>query len=177
MADTTKTIKGQAWISGNSLVQDQILLTTGGKSSENTIVIIQNIWEDLTEMSDSHIYKTNNKGYFFWEVEMTSMEDDNTNVTVNIECPKPNISVAPFNNPEPDSQWTADEISGNYAKYWVSKLAEIIKNAENEYAIQRKEVIFEGLTYEDQTGADVEVENYTFNNSDIGDITNLLSLF
>lgn len=177
MADTT-TILGQAWIYGNSLVQDQILITSDGKSSENTVPIIENIWEDLTSLSDSHEYKTNKKGYFFWEVNMTSLEDDHETVKVNIECPKPDIdTINLFKNPEPNENWTPEEISENYAKYWITKLAKIIKDAENEYTIQRKEVVFKGTEYLDQEGNTVEIPDYTFKNSDIGDITNLLSLF
>lgn len=174
MAD--KIIKGQAWISGVSLVQDQILITTKG-TSENTVVLVPNIWTDLTTFSDSHEYKTNKNGYFFWEVEMTSMEDDDTIVKINIECPKPDVNIDPFRNPEPDNGWSSSEIAENYAKYWVAKLSKIMENAENEYAIQRKEVVFEGMTYQDQEGQDVELSDYTFINTDIGDITNLLSLF
>ena len=72
---------------------------------------------------------------------------------------------------------TASEISENYAKYWITKLDKIMKDAENEYAIQRKEVIFDGVTYQDQEGNDVVLPDYTFTNSDLGDITNLLSMF
>ena len=176
MADESKTIKGQAWISGNSLVQDQILIMSG-KSGESTVVLIPDIWADLTELTDSHQYKTNSKGYFYWEVNMTSMEDDNTEVKINVECPKPNINIDPFKNPEPDENWTESEVAGNYAKYWVTKLDKIMKDAENEYAIQRKEVVFSGTSYLDQEGNTVNKPDYTFINSDLGDITNLLSLF
>jgi hypothetical protein len=164
-----KIIKGQAWISGDSLVQDQILLTDTGKSSENTVELIANIWDDLTKASGNE-YKTNNKGYFFWEVEMTSMEDDNVTVKVNIECPKPKPGL--FQEP-----YDPDSVDSSYAKYWVAKMKTAQENYENEYAIQRKEVVFNGCTYQDQEGHDVELPDYTFNNSDIGDITNLLSLF
>lgn len=174
--EENKTIFGQAWIFGNSLVQDQIFVTTNGMS-EGTAVLISNIWEDLTSEEGSHQYKTNKKGYFYWEVEMTSMDDDSITVKVNIECPKPDITLEEFRDPEPDSEWTASEIAENYKKYWIVKLAKIKKDAENEYAIQRKEVIFKGNTYQDQTGQDIEKPDYTFNNSDIGDITNLLNLF
>jgi hypothetical protein len=173
----TKIIKCQAWVSGNSLVQDQILITSDGKSSENTVVLIQNIWNDLTTLDNSHEYKTNKKGYFYWEVDMTSMEDDDITVKVNIECPKPDVNIDPFRNPEPSDQWTPSEISENYAKYWITKLDKIMKDAENEYAIQRKEVVFGGVTYQDQQGNDVVLPDYTFTNSDLGDITNLLSMF
>lgn len=164
-----KIIKGQAWISGDSLVQDQILLTDTGKSSENTVELIANIWDDLTKASGNE-YKTNNKGYFFWEVEMTSMEDDDVTVKVNIECPKPKPGL--FQEP-----YDPDSVDSSYAKYWVAKMKTAQENYENEYAIQRKEVVFNGCTYQDQEGRDVELPDYTFNNSDIGDITNLLSLF
>ena len=167
MAD--KIIKGQAWVSGYSLVQDQILLTENGKSSENTVVLIANIWDDLTKASGNE-YKTNNKGYFFWEVEMTSMENDDIIVKVNIECPKPKQGL--FQEP-----YDPDSVDSSYAKYWVGKMKTAQENYENEYAIQRKEVVFDGCTYLDQEGQEVELPDYTFNNSDIGDITNLLSLF
>ena len=167
MAD--KIIKGQAWVSGDSLVQDQILLTENGKSSENTVVLIANIWDDLTKASGNE-YKTNNKGYFFWEVEMTSMENDDIIVKVNIECPKPKQGL--FQEP-----YDPESVDSSYAKYWVGKMKTAQENYENEYAIQRKEVVFDGCTYLDQEGQEVELPDYTFNNSDIGDITNLLSLF
>lgn len=167
MAD--KIIKGQAWISGDSLVQDQILLTSDGKSSENTVTLIANIWDDLTKASGNE-YKTNGKGYFFWEVEMTSMEDDDTIVTINIECPKPKPGL--FQEP-----YDPESVDSSYAKYWVAKMKTAQENYENEYAIQRKEVVFKGTTYQDQEGQDVTLPDYTFNNTDIGDITNLLSLF
>lgn len=177
----THTIYGQAWISGNSLVQDIITLTLNGTSAtstESTETVVEDIWEDLTTLTDTHEYKTNGKGYFYWEVEMTSLEDDNETVKVNIECPKPNVDINPFwKTTEIDDSWAAEEIANNYAKYWLVKLDKIMKDAENEYAIQRKEVIFPGSTYLKQDGTSTTVEDYTFRNSDIGDIANLLSMF
>lgn len=181
MSDTnTKTILGQAWIFHNngtdSLVQDQILVTTKGMS-ENTVVLIPNIWNDLTdeEPSAQYHYKTNKKGYFYWEVEMTSMEDDDIKVKVNIECPKPKPGL--FQEPYDPDSYNND----TYSKYWVAKMKTAKENYENEYAIQRKEVVFKGFdtdTYQDQTGEYLnDYNDYTFNNSDLGDITNLLSLF
>lgn len=167
MADETKTILGQAWISGDSLVQDQILVTTNGMS-ENTVVILQDIWSDLT--SNNGTYKTNDKGYFYWEVNMTSMEDDDITVKVNIECPKPKPGL--FQEP-----YDPESVDGKYAKYWVGKMKIAQENYNNEYAIQRKEVTLKGLNYLDQGGENITMPDVTFTNSDIGDITNLLSLF
>jgi hypothetical protein len=59
----TKIIKGQAWISGNSLVQDQIMIIPGVDSVSNVVCLIEDIWEDLS--SSSGQYKTNGKGYFY----------------------------------------------------------------------------------------------------------------
>lgn len=192
-----KIIRGQAWISGNSLIQDIITITENGSSAistESTETIVENIWTDLTNLTDEHNYETNNKGYFYWKVNMTSLDNDDETVEVYVECPRPDVNIDPFRNPEPDENWTPEETASNYAKYWITKLAKIMKQAENEYAIQRKEVIFHGGSYlkQDQLpdGAsvdnypgegngswNVEIPDYTFNNSDIGDITNLLSLF
>lgn len=169
MANETKIIKGQAWISGDSLVQDQILITSDGKSSENTIVLIADIWSDLTAASGNQ-YKTNNKGYFYWETEMTSLEDDDAMVTINVECPKPKPGL--FQEP-----YDPESVDSSYAKYWVQKMKTAQENYENEYAIQRKEVVFKGTTYTGQDGEIVEIPDYTFINSDLGDISNLLSLF
>ena len=187
-----KIIYGQAWISDNSLIQDIITITENGSSAistESTETIVENIWTDLTDLTDGHTYETNNKGYFYWKVNMTSLDNDDERVEVYVECPRPDVNIDPFRDPQPDD-WTPEEIASNYAKYWITKLAKIMKQAENEYAIQRKEVIFHGGSYlkQDQLpdgatvddypdGWNVEIPDYTFNNSDIGDITNLLSLF
>ena len=146
MSDNTKIIRGQAWISGDSLVQDIITLTPNGTSAtstESTEILISNIWDDLTDSEQSQTchYKTNGKGYFYWQVKMTSMEDDNIDVDVNIECPKPKQGLFP----EPYNP--ANYGDNTYSKYWVTKLKTAQDNYENEYAIQRKEVIFNGCSY------------------------------
>ena len=48
---TSKTIKGQAWIMGNKLLQDQTLILSNGETSNNTVALVEDIWKDLT--SDS----------------------------------------------------------------------------------------------------------------------------
>lgn len=185
----SKTILGQAWVFKDSLLQDQIEVTTNGMF-EKTVTLIENIWDDLTDESpsDNYHYKTNGKGYFYWEVKMTSLEDDDIEVSVFIECPRPKPGLFP----EPYDPSDYDENSKPYSNYWVTKLQIAQKNYENEYAIQRKEVTFKGFgegEYQDQTGSTEFTEDgetkdyseiygdYTFTNSDIGDITNLLSLF
>jgi hypothetical protein len=65
----------------------------------------------------------------------------------------------------------------NLEKITIPKNVHTINYGTFENCTKLKEVVFEGTTYQDQEGQDVELPDYTFNNSDIGDITNLLSLF
>ena len=91
----TKTIYGQAWVQGDSLVQEQLLVSSDPKIpvTENVISLIDNIWDNLTtdKESSTYGYKTNGKKYFYWEVEVTSLEDET--VKVKIEAPVPTREV------------------------------------------------------------------------------------
>lgn len=160
-----KTIYGQAFISGNALVQD-IILFVNDKQSESTVEIIKDIWEDLK--STSGTYKTNGKGYWYWEVEMTDTEDSEKKVKVKISCPKPGPEVFDFDFSESsgDSDW---------AKYWKSKMKETQDNLYNSTnGLQQKEVTLPGTKYIDQNGDTVEVGEIKYTRSDLGDIQNLL---
>ena len=59
----TKTIYGQAWVQGDSLVQEQLLVSSDPKIpvTENVISLIDNIWDNLTtdKESSTYGYKTN----------------------------------------------------------------------------------------------------------------------
>ena len=75
----TKLIKGQAWIQGNSLVQEQLLIIPGSTAiAENVVVLIEDIWDNLMQEAgnNEYGYKTNGKKYFYWETKQTSIEDD-----------------------------------------------------------------------------------------------------
>lgn len=170
----SKTIYGQAWISGNSLVQEQLLIIPGSSVvSENTVVLIEDIWKNLTEEpgSSNYGYKTNGKKYFYWEVQMTDMEDDTVIKKVKIECPAPKEGL--FEEP-----YDLDKVSGDYAKYWVNKYKIAQENNEASFAIQRKSITFPGTTYVDyRTGELKKREEIKVENNDLGDISNLLGLF
>ena len=90
MADT-KTIKGQPYLQGKTLYQEQILMSPGVVSTSQTIVLIADIWKDLIEGPTTA--KTNNKGYFYWEVTMTDPENDDVELTIKFECPRPISTV------------------------------------------------------------------------------------
>lgn len=161
----TKTVYGQAFISGDSLVQDVILLSDKTQS-ENTLEIIPNIWEDL--QSKSGQYKTNNKGYWYWEVSMTDMENPDVNVKVKVPCPKPDPSLFDFDfeEKETDSDWT---------KYWKGKMKSTFESPYNSTnGLQSKEIILPGTKYIDQNGNIVELQEIKHTRDNLGDIQNLL---
>lgn len=162
---TTKTIYGQAFISGNSLLQDVILLTDSTQS-ENTIEIIKDIWEDLKSTSGKS--KTNKKGYWYWEIDATDMEDTDVTVKVKFECPKPDPSV--FDNDLEDKTGDSD-----WTKFWKEKMRQTrdsLYNSTN--GLQQKEVTLPGTKYINQNGDIVEVDKIKITRNDLGDIQNLL---
>ena len=163
----SRIVKGQAWIQGDKLVQEQILITPGSVSSTNVVALIENIWEDLI---GTGTYKTNGRGYFYWEYKITDTEDDNVEMVVKFECPKPKEGL--FQEP-----YDPSKCSGEYSKYWVGRLKTAVDNFELKSTVQRKEVIFPGTTYVDSKGDVVELEDTKFSNNDLGDITNLLNIF
>lgn len=165
----TKLIKGQAWISGNSLVQDQIMVVPGVDSFSNTICLIQDIWADLT--SSSGQYKTNQKkDYFYWEIKQTTLDNPDVEITVNFECPRPKEGL--FEPP-----YDPDEVQGDYAKYWVNKLKLAEENA-SKATIQKKEIIFPETEYLSFTDGEFKhIEEKEVRNDDLGPIDNLLNLY
>lgn len=186
-----KTIKGQPYILGDSLVQDQTKITSKGKAIDiPAAVIIEDIWENLknntpyTYDNGSKSYKTNSKkDYFYWEVKQTSIESDDIEVTINFECPKPKEGLYDdllANDTDPSDNSVTSK--GDYTAYWYNKIYTARKNYQNEMTIQKKEVTFEPVTmtdYSTENFGEVRevVPGYTIKNDDLGDISNLLSLF
>lgn len=162
MAIQSRTVKGQPWILGDSLVQDQILLVTTDnrtvREATGVYTVVQNIWEDL--LSTTGTWKKVKKS-FFWEVEVSDTSDDRgTDAIVKqlFECPKPEPELFgyDFEPKSSDSEWTL---------YWKGKF----KTAESSVyngtnAVYRKEVILPGTKYIKfgnalTQGQDVKVEN------------------
>lgn len=168
----SKTIKGQAWIEGNSLVQEQILFIPGKSiTATNVVVLINDIWADLMSSAGKYKVSPNNSRYFYWEYKQTDTADDDNEITVRIECPKPKEDL--FNEP-----YNPDDYESEWAKYWVGKMKEAVSNYETRAAIQKKEIIFPGTEYVDPgTGELVKVSETRVKNTDVSDITNLLNLF
>lgn len=177
-----KTIKGQAWINTEknsdgttkcSLVQDQVVIISGQGSYSKTEILVDDIVKDLTSANGK--YKTNDRGYFYWEYKMTDSENDDVELTLKFDCPRPFDNM--FIKEDTGEVIPISEAEGAYAEYWVPRLHTAFENYEKQIAIQRKEITFAGTTYMDQKGNQVKVDDITVKNNDVSDITNLLNIF
>lgn len=190
-----KVIRGQAWIFDNKqLVQDCIKMDTlTGETYNYTDILVKDIWENLfasgcTSSATSNNYQYKYKEskdkegnvrpvFFYWEYEMSDSESDaETNATVMIECPRP---CSKYTNDAPDfKELEKHAETSQYAKFWLDKLKAFSDNYEKSAAIQKKEIVFSKTQYRDfSTGEITEVNEVRKDNSDLGDITNLLSYF
>lgn len=165
MAKKAITVYGQAFISEDALVQDQILLTETSQS-ENTVVLISNIWDDLKSTTGK--WKTGKNGYFYWEVEMTDMEDTEKKVKVKISCPKPDPDLFDYNFEVKDSD-------SDWVKFWKGKMKSVESSPYNSVnALQPKEITLPGTKYINQNGEVVVTEETKVTRDNLGDIQNLL---
>lgn len=172
-------IKGQAWVSGNELLQDQIVFLNG-IPTENTVVLISDIWDNLFKNGDNnYVVKSNKKGYFYWEVPVTPIDNDNIgqlNEKMLIECPKPREDQ--FDRLNEVQVEEGEDVSEVWAKYWKKRFDTTLKNAEEKMTIQRKEVIFGGSNYIDPNGEPKTIEEkHVQTDHELGSIANLLMMF
>lgn len=162
----TKTIKGSVWVSGNQLVQNQTLVTPNGMG-ENTVVLINDIWEDLLS-SESTAKRERN--YWYWEVQQTNLEDEE--VTVRFECPKPKDGLLDQYGLDPNNAVS------DWAKYWVGKYKEVSDRYADSCTIQPKSVVFQSadlVDYDD--GHMYTVDELTVPRNNLGDIKSLITKF
>ena len=153
-----------------SLVQDVFLIVPGQAVTKNTVEIIGDIVKDL---KSEGTYKWNNKKYFYWEYKMTDIQDDDVQVTVKYECPPPRY----FGDNFFEESDTEDNLQGDYAKYWFKKYKTAKENFEYKEEKKKKEIVFPPTQYVNSNGELVKVDEIKTSNTDLGDITNLLSLF
>jgi hypothetical protein len=172
----SSTLKGQAWITGDKLIQDNILIDDNGKTSTSQVVLIDDIWDNLINGSLDYPINTNTGlsstyQYFYWEYDMTDPIDDTKTVQMKLECPIPKegLFTEPYGDPSLEKT--------TWATYWLTKYKTTATNAA-EMDIQKTEYTLPGskrlnfTTGAQETTADVKIVN-----NDIGDITNLLSMF
>ena len=110
-----------------SLVQEQITFVESKKrvrEFEETKVLISDVWEDLKNTNGE--WKWNNKKYFYWEFEVTSLEGET--VKVQIEAPQPTINV--FCNEEGNVDLEILDSDSNWSKYWKNIFNTVEENFE-----------------------------------------------
>lgn len=158
-----KVLYGQAWVCKNSVYQDQTVFENGVLTDTQTVVLIENIWDELSKeglesSNDKKIngdhsapnYKYNKKGnFFYWDYIMTNLEDEE--VIVKLECPKPTPEFFEkyfFKNGENEVKFgfyeTYDYETINedfkYARYYGKKLQDAGKNMLKHSVIQVGEI-------------------------------------
>ena len=168
----TRTIYGQAYIVENSLVQDMIFLVLSGKNvsrSENTVIVVEDIWEDLKSKTGT---SKRDKNYWYWEVNMTDIEDPDHTVKVRVGCPKPGPEIFDYNyeTSSDDSEWSI---------YWKGKMTEILDSPYNsKNAMSPEEVVLPGTKYVNQNGELVTLNEVKVSKNGLSDVQNLMiSLF
>lgn len=168
----TKTIKGQAWIVGDRLVQDQILIADSGIVTQGNVDLVPNIWEDLKKKTGQKYKSNSKKTYFYWEYDTTDPENDDLTIKVLIECPKPKDGMykAPYKDINTGSM-------GDWEKYWVEKFKAAEERAQKAYVIQESEVTLPGTSYIDQKGNKIDLPEKVIKRGPDSDITNLLGMF
>lgn len=162
-ATESKTILNFPFIDQNKLVQDQILLVNVNGQVQQTqanVVLIENIWDDLLEGSS---VKHAKKDSWYWEYEITDMEDTDKTVKVHVEAPIPGPEVFGFNFEEGsgDSDWAA---------YWKAKMKAVEDSPyNNQNALKSKEITIPETTYmESQNGEFKTLEEQTITRSEDG---------
>ena len=128
-----KIIKNTPYIDGEKLIQEQITFAEDKKKKvvefTETVVLIENIWDDLKSTSGQ--WKWNGKKYFYWETEVTSLEDET--VKVNIEAPVPTREV--FADEEGNVDLEVADGDSDWAKYWKTLMTTAEENHESESKI------------------------------------------
>lgn len=133
MATETKRIKGQPYISGNSVYQDETVMIVGPGVHETTTgaaVLINDIWENL--LSDNgytgagmpllKVKQGKNPKYWYWSIKYDVPDEatgEPVETTFELEAPVPEISV--FGDPDgSDGLFQVSEGDESWSAYWKS---------------------------------------------------------
>jgi hypothetical protein len=115
-----KIIYAQPYVSGKSLMQDQILMIQmpngSVNSSENKVALISNIWEDLQKSNGTYIVKHAKGDSWYWDDDKLVVTDTETekNIKFKVQIPFPDKTIFEnLNNESEDTEW---------ACYWKNKL-------------------------------------------------------
>lgn len=120
---TSRVVFGQPYLSGKSMLQDQILmiiLPNGSvTSSNNLVVLIPDIWEDLKKSTGKYLIKQAKGNVWFWDDKDLMVTDTETEKNVNFKLQIPTPPIEIFRN-EKTGGIDLEVKSGDndWVKYW-----------------------------------------------------------
>ena len=120
-----------------SLVQEQVVFVEEKKKVKEfneTVVLIEDIWEDLKNKAGQ--WKWNGKKYFYWECETTSLEGET--VKEMIEAPAPTAEI--FTNKEGKIDLEILDEDSDWTKYWKKILSTVEVNSETNLKITEEKI-------------------------------------
>lgn len=177
MADKdTKIVKGQAFVSGKSLVQDQIFMVVlpngRANSSVNHLILINDIFEELQKDNTEYVPTQLKGDTWYWDIEVTDIETEKQ-VKQRVIIPRP--TMQDFWDEEKGNYDLDPENGTEWAKYWKGKIKAYVDSPYNNVnALSPVEVTFPGTKYLDQNGNLIEKPEVTIRRDDFGDLDNLL---
>lgn len=168
----SNVIKGRAYItSDDSLVQEQLTADENYKITEELVVLINNIWDNLIWGTETYEVHTGLDGnFFYWTYTMTMLNGEEAEMFLDCPAPKTELFEYPYN----EEDYTTD-----YAKFWVKKFNAADKRNIKFGTISPQYVVFPPYEYQSSSeeGGTVEVEGKEVVRTDISDLDNLLLSF
>lgn len=121
MAETKyKIVYAQPYVSGKSLIQEQILMIQmpGGSatSSKNIVTLIPDIWKDLKKSIGTYNVKQVKGDTWFWDDEKLVVTDTETEKSIKfkLQIPIPTKNIF--------KDFLEDPSDSNWSIYWKRKL-------------------------------------------------------
>ena len=120
----SRIVYGYPYVYKDSLIQDQLFMIQmpngAASTSQNTVTLIKNIWEDLKKETGKYSVKQAKGDSWFWDDSTLMVTDTETekNIKYKLQIPIPSKSIFE-NTPEENNM---GEGESNWAKYWKRRL-------------------------------------------------------
>ena len=120
----SRIIYGYPYVYKDSLIQDQLFMIQlpngAATTSQNTVTLIKNIWEDLKKETGKYSVKQAKGDSWFWDDSTLMVTDTETekNIKYKLQIPIPSKSVFE-NTPEENN---IREGESDWTKYWKRRL-------------------------------------------------------
>ena len=118
----SRIVYGYPYVYKDSLIQDQLFMIQmpngAASTSQNTVTLIKNIWEDLKKETGKYSVKQAKGDSWFWDDSTLMVTDTETekNIKYKLQIPIPSKSIFK-NTPENENNGESD-----WAKYWKRRL-------------------------------------------------------